>query len=286
MKNKLVSIIIPIYNEEKSILECLQSLKQQAYKPIEIILVDDGSNDKTQKIIRDFKSENAHLGLKVLSQSHKGPGIARNLGSKQSTGVILVFVDADMTFDKNFILDLVRPILTDECIGTFSKNEMVKNANNIWSVAWNINRNCSRNRMLPTDYPDNAPVFRAILKNKFEKVGGFDTTGEYTDDWSLSRKLKTKSRLAKGAIYYHSNPDSLAEVWKQARWIGKNEFVCGNLLRKIKSLLFYCLPFSLTIGTYKTIASASLFFLYFKIVYDFAVWLSVIKSFIGEPKTK
>lgn len=286
MKNPRASIIVPIYNEEKSIENCLNSLILQSYKPLEIVLVDDGSGDHTKKIIGNFKTKNNKLDLKILNQEHKGPGVARNFGARQSTGKILVFVDADMTFEKNFIKDLVQPIIENKCIGTFSKNEMVKNAGNIWSIAWNINRNCPKDRMLPLDYPNQAPVFRAILKSEFEKVGGFDTTGEYTDDWSLSRKLKMMSYAVDGAVYYHSNPDNLNEVWKQARWIGKSEFISGNLLRKIKSIIFYSLPFSIIIGLYKSIKSVNLFFTYFKIIYDFAIWNSVINSFFGEAKTK
>ncbi len=286
MKNRQVSIVIPTYNEEEFIKNCLQSLKQQTYKPLEVILVDDGSKDNTQKIVNDFKAKNKNLNLKILRQDHNGPGIARNLGAKQSKGEILVFVDADMTFEEDFIDDLIKPILKGDSIGTFSKNEMVKNNSNIWSIAWNINRNCPKDRMLPINYPDVAPVFRAILKSEFEKVSGFDSTGEYTDDWSLFRKLKIKSTLASGAVYYHSNPQNQSEVWKQARWIGKGEFISGNFLRKTKSLIFYSLPFSLTIGAYKAITNTKPFFIYFKIIYDLAIWLSTIKAFLGESKYK
>jgi len=58
-KLHLVSVIIPTYNEEKVIDDCLKSLADQSYKPIEIILVDDGSKDKTPKIIGNWKLENA-----------------------------------------------------------------------------------------------------------------------------------------------------------------------------------------------------------------------------------
>lgn len=286
MRELKVTIIIPIYNEEKTIENCLESLILQTYKPIEIILVDDGSNDKTQKIISEFKVKNKNFDLTLLNQKHQGPGVARNLGSQISKGEILVFVDADMTFEKNFIADLIKPILQKKYIGTFSKNELVENANNIWSIAWNIQRNCPKDRMLPNNYPDVAPVFRAILKSEFEKVDGFETTGEYTDDWSLSRKLGIYAGVAKGAVYYHSNPDSFIDCWNQARWIGKSEFITGNLLRKTKSILLYSFPISIIIGIYKTLIKLNLFFIFFKIIYDFAIWKSVIGSFFGETKTK
>lgn len=277
MTKPTVSVVIPVYNEEKVIADCLSSLSRQSYKPLEVILVDDGSTDNTLKKISNFK---------LLRQKHRGPGPARNLGASKARGEILVFVDADMTFSKQFIRDLVTPIVRGEAIGTFSKNEMVSNQNNTWSICWNINRNLPKDRMVSKNYPNQAPVFRAILRREFEKVGGFDATGEYADDWSLSRKLKVKSTLASGATYYHSNPSTLLEVYKQARWIGKNEFICGSLPRQVKSLILYSLPVSILVGIARSILTFNFYFLIFKIVYDLAVWISVFKSFLGESKAK
>ncbi len=277
--NPLVSIIIPVYNEEKVIADCLKSLKEQSWQNLEIIIVDDGSTDKSPQIVKAF-------GATLLGQKHKGPGPARNLGAKRAKGQILVFVDADMTFEKDFIKDLIAPIIEDKTIGTFSKNEIVNNQDNTWSICWNINKNLPKERMIPKNYPDHAPVFRAILKSEFVKVRGFDTNGQYTDDWSLSRKLGRESSLAPGAYYYHSNPSSLAEVWKQARWIGKNEFISGSLLRQTRSLIIYSLPISLLVGIYKSIIRSNAQFIVFKLVYDFGTWVSVIRSFFGERKAR
>jgi len=280
----LVSVIIPTYNEEKVIADCLKSLAKQSYNPLEIIVVDDGSIDKTQEIVSNFKFQVS--SSRALRQNHKGPGPARNLGAKHAKGNVLVFVDADMTFGRDFVRDLVAPVLKGKTIGTFSKNEMNANRNNIWSRCWNINRGWPAERLIPPAYPNTAPVYRAILKSEFDKVGGFDATGEYTDDWSLSRKLGKKSTLAKGAIYYHKNPSSLREVFKQARWIGKNEFISGTLIRKIRSLALYSLPMSLIMGTFKSLLNFNFYFLPFKLTYDLAVWISTLKSFFGEAKSK
>lgn len=278
-KAPLVSIIIPAYNEERVIEGCFKTLSQQSYPNCEIILVDDGSVDGTVNIAGSF-------GVKVISQDHKGPGVARNLGVSKSKGEIVVFVDADMEFDKNFIKNLVSPIIRGETIGTFSKEEFVKNKNNPISVCWNINKNLPRERMIGDNFPNEAPVFRAILKDKFLSVGGFDTDGQYIDDWSLSRKLRIKSTCAPGAVYYHTNPQSLKEVWVQAQWIGKNDFIAGSLARKLRSLILYSLPVSIISGLYKSFTQKFPFFLLFKPFYDLAISVAVIETFFGVKKAK
>ena len=177
-----ISIIIPTYNEEKVLVECLASLDNQACKDFEVIVIDDGSSDKTWEILPDFKFKN--YSLKMLKQDHKGAGAARNLGAKKATGEVLVFVDADMTFDDNFLKNLVKPIMEGKVKGTFSKEEYVENWNNVWARCWNINEGWEAKKRHPKDYPDHQPVFRAILKSEFDSVGGF-TPGGYNDDWSL-----------------------------------------------------------------------------------------------------
>ena len=79
-KNPLLSVIIPTYNEEKDIGECISTLLKQSYKKIEIIIVDDGSSDNTLNLVKKFRQ------VKILIQNHQGPGKARNLGARKSKG--------------------------------------------------------------------------------------------------------------------------------------------------------------------------------------------------------
>lgn len=287
----MVSVIIPVYNEGKTITPCLISLSKQSYKNMEVIVVDDGSTDKTYDVLSELSIFNNQLS--IYKQDHTGPAQARNLGAKLAKGEILVFVDGDMTFDKNFISKLVDPIEKGKAKGTFSKEELLLNKNNIWSLCWNINRFLINNwklnndvykRILPVNYPSQQPVFRAILKKEYDKVGGFNRTG-YTDDWSLSKKLEYQAQLAPGAVHYHINPDNLSEIYKQALWIGGNQIITGNLTRKTYNLLRYSFLVSLFVGLYISFRLKICQFIIFKIVYDLAVFLSILSSFF-TVKTK
>lgn len=93
MEDDLVSIIVPVYNVEKYIKDCLNSIENQTYKNIEVILVDDGTTDKTIEIIRDEFLPDERF--KLISQENMGVSAARNNGISNSNGKYIVFVDSD-----------------------------------------------------------------------------------------------------------------------------------------------------------------------------------------------
>lgn len=102
---KKVSIIVPVYNAEKFIKRCVESILNQTYKNIEIILINDGSNDNSLKIINyyDEKYDNIYS----YTQKNQGPGKTRNRGIDLSTGDYITFIDADDYIEKDYILNLV-----------------------------------------------------------------------------------------------------------------------------------------------------------------------------------
>lgn len=271
-----VSIIIPTYNEEKVIGKCLTSLSKQNYKITEIIVVDDGSKDDTRLKVQKVKEKLDLKNLKLISQKHKGAGSARNLGVKNSRGEVLVFLDADMTFNNNFIKKLIDPILKGEARGTFSKEEYVSNWQKTWAKSWSVNEGWVKRRRHPENYPDEQKVFRAILRKEFERVGGFDETKGYTDDWSLSDRLGYKAVVSPGAVFYHKNPDSLKEVFVQAKWAAKRDYKFG-LIGAFYAMLRSSLPISLITGMYKTVKNKHIPFLLFKIIYDLGVIIGIIE---------
>lgn len=108
MKTPLVSIIVPVYNTEKYIRECLDSLTQQSYSHIEIIAVDDGSTDNSLCLLKELSVKDNRL--KVSSQPNQGVSVARNLALSKATGTYVMFVDADDWIDSSTIEECLQAI--------------------------------------------------------------------------------------------------------------------------------------------------------------------------------
>lgn len=279
-----VSVLIPTYNEVNVIGECLVSLSKQTYKDLEIIVIDDGSSDNSNVKIQKAKLQFKIKNLKLLKQTHKGPGLARNLGAIQANGEVLVFVDADMIFEPDFIEKLIDPILKGKAMGTFSKEEFVANPRNVWSACWGQNEGWEEGRRHPKDYPETQKVFRAILKSELLKVGGFEPIG-YTDDWTLADKLGYGAVNAPGAKFYHKNPETLLEVFKQAVWIGKRKYKMG-WAGIVIALLRASLPVSFVVGIVKSVLFFNPAFFLFKLVYDLGIFTGAFQSLLGGSSAK
>jgi glycosyltransferase involved in cell wall biosynthesis len=277
-------------------------------------VVDDGSTDNTKTIVENLTKEIGNLTL--LTQNHLGPGAARNMAARKATGEILVFVDADMEFDPEFLKLLTAPIKTGNVIGTFSTDEKLLNTNDPWAVCWNLNFSGNKESLTKDDNETQslnvylrlkkyletiesriAPIahnkisdfagsnnhlpFRAISKKAFLSVDGFTTGVGYTDDWTLAEKLKTLPVPVK-ATYYHKNPATLGEIYRQAKWIGRGALMRGNIVRVMHSLLLHNLVTAFIIGIIKSIRFRMPRFLIFKLVYSLGIFVSVLESLFSK----
>lgn len=108
MESILVSIIVPIYNVELYVERCINSIINQTYRNIEIILVNDGSTDKSLEIIKQFEKNDKRI--QILNKENGGQASARNLGIEISNGDYLIFVDSDDYLDLNSIRECVKAV--------------------------------------------------------------------------------------------------------------------------------------------------------------------------------
>ena len=103
---ELITVIIPVYNAEKTLDRCLKSIINQSYGKLEILIINDGSVDKTLDICEAYKKRDSRI--KIFCQKNKGVSAARNLGIKNALGKYLAFVDADDYVEEEMIACLYQ----------------------------------------------------------------------------------------------------------------------------------------------------------------------------------
>ncbi len=120
-----VSIIIPVYNAEKTIEKCLESIINQKYENLEIILVNDGSTDNSKEILEQYKEKDSRIIL--INKENTGVSDTRNIGIEKATGDYIMFVDADDTVEKN-ILKRNLSIIDEKKIDVLKYNYHIVNS--------------------------------------------------------------------------------------------------------------------------------------------------------------
>lgn len=105
MRNPLVSVVVPVYNVEDYISQCIESIISQTYNNLEIIIVIDGSTDRSEEICESYKSKDTRI--KIIRQRNQGLSVARNTGIISSRGELICFVDSDDFIKKEMIEKMV-----------------------------------------------------------------------------------------------------------------------------------------------------------------------------------
>ena len=106
IENQIVSIIVPVYNVQEYIKDCINSIICQTYKELEIILVDDGSSDNSLQICKDMAQKDNRIV--VLSQLNSGVVNARKNGVNRATGKYIMFVDSDDYVNSDYVESMMK----------------------------------------------------------------------------------------------------------------------------------------------------------------------------------
>jgi glycosyltransferase involved in cell wall biosynthesis len=193
----LVSVIVTTKNEERHIADCLESIKQQTYDNIEIIVVDYASKDKTKQIARRFTDKVYSIeGAVDLSKIKNYRGAQLNYGAKKSKGDIIFFPDADMTFDSE---------LVSEAVQLMKKYDAVYVPETICGKGF-----FGKVRDFERSFYNGTCIdaVRFVKRKIFMQVGGFDEKNIMfgPDDWDFTKMVKQKTRhisITTVHIYHH-----------------------------------------------------------------------------------
>ncbi len=261
-----VSVVIAAYNEERHIGGLLESLADQTYPPLEVIVADDGSTDATGAVAEAG-------GAAVLRLAHRGPAVARNEAAAGATGEILVFLDGDMRASPEFIEKLIAPIRSGEAVGSFTREIFLDNVDKPWARAYAALRWSPPDRLLPADFPDRWEAFRAIRREPFIEVGGYDDVG-YGEDLTLAEKVGELALVAPGAVCFHNHPDSIGEIFENGRWVGR-----GAAIRTLPHPWWdHSLPRVLVIGVRQVAQGRTPWVIPGRVIYHAGVWAGLAQS--------
>ena len=218
--NALVSVIIPVYNVEKYLKKCIESITNQTYKNIEIILVNDGSTDNSYRICQEFSEKDTRIVL--LNKQNGGLSDATNYGLKFATGDYVVFVDSDDYVKSNYVESLYRMITKYKVdVVACEYSEVSESGKVLKEVHFNEPQNINKlsgKRFLQYLYEDNY-VANVVAWNKIYKRSLFNSVrfekGRYYEDEFLIVpmfwKVKTIVLLRESLYYYVQREGSITQ---------------------------------------------------------------------------
>ncbi len=131
----LVTTIIPVYNRPSFVKEAIKSVLAQSYQSLQIIVVDDGSTDKTPKVLKRFAQK--YDFVTVIRQKNAGPGVARQRGLEFASGEYVQFLDSDdLLLPQKFTLQVAALKAKREAVAAYGKTELVEIGAELKGVAW------------------------------------------------------------------------------------------------------------------------------------------------------
>jgi glycosyltransferase involved in cell wall biosynthesis len=180
-KGPLVSCIIPVWNCEKYLSDAIDSILGQTYRPIELIVVDDGSTDRTSDVIARYGDK-----LRTVRQANSGPGAARNAGIALAQGPYIAFLDADDLWDKN---KLERQVA---CLQTSSSHDLcVVGIQNFWIDELKAEQDTFVDHQLSQPQIGYTVCTVLVRRTVFDRIGLFDNRLNLRNDREWFVKVRT-----------------------------------------------------------------------------------------------
>lgn len=194
------SIIIPVYNVEKYLKKCLDSVFNQTYKEYEVIVVNDGTKDNSMDIVKDYN-------VKVINQKNQGLSAARNAGVKVATGDYLIFLDSDDYWEKNLLKELSKSLKNNPDLVRFQINEVYEDGRVIpyqEESFTNLSGPDAFKKIVKYHFVENAWCYaiskKYYLENKFEFK-----TGTIHEDFGLIPLIIMKAKRVNSINYLGYN---------------------------------------------------------------------------------
>ncbi|MBI2134865.1 glycosyltransferase [Candidatus Woesearchaeota archaeon] len=273
MKVHFISIVIPAFNAEKTIANCIYSLINQSYQKnkYEIIVVDNGSTDNTLNILKRFENR-----IKILKERKKGAYYARNSGIKSAKGQIVAFTDSDCVAGRKWLFYLNKSFQNKNAkiVGGKTRSLLLNN-----SFQKYCDRFCNTQDI---SFSCKAPYFgagnMAIRKSVLDKVGLFNESLKSGADVDICHRIiKSKKDVCyePRAIINHYYPNSLISFIKKYYKYGKWNKIRNKNVRVMDEIQVHGYTYA------KFFKNHGLFFLFFRLLQDLSYNLG---SYVGSKK--
>ncbi len=200
-KDPLVSVIVPTRNSAGTLEDCLQSIADQTYKKIELMIVDRDSTDDTKKIARKFTKKVFNHGPERSAQ--------RNLGVDKASGEYVAIIDSDMKLSDGVVESCVSAMAKS------AKNEGVIIPEESFGIGfWAQCKKLERSYYIGNDAIEAARFFK---KATYQKLGGFNTDLVSGEDWDLSRRVREIGKIVRidDLIYHNEGKINLYKTLKK-----------------------------------------------------------------------
>lgn len=232
--NPLISVIIPAYNAADTIAAAISSALAQTYRPLEILVVDDGSTDKTSQVADSFGDQ-----IRFLSQANAGPAAARNLGLRESRGELIAFLDADDRWHPDKLALQWQILLQQPSVGLVHTE--VSHFDLQSEVPWRVEvgrrnfvGNCTALLLQENRILNSSVVLR---REYLDQTGFFDERFKGVEDYDLWLRLSGCCEFAyldEPLVWYRHHVGSLSS-YSTAMRAGELEVVQSAIARLRKS---------------------------------------------------
>lgn len=214
IENDLISVIIPVYNVEQYLEECIDSVLAQTYKNIEVILVDDGSTDNSGKLCDDLINKDNRII--VYHKTNGGTATARNLGLDKSKGSLIAFIDSDDIIHPDYLSGLFKTLKKYNsnfsfCFFATFYNEKLPEFKNIVDIPM---REVAFNEFYSYDFYCRGSVsaccklFKRSIFDNYRFIEGKHYEDEYFLNWLYESKIDHISYFAEPLYFYRQRENS------------------------------------------------------------------------------
>lgn len=229
-----ISVIVPVYKTERFLVTCVESILNQTYRNLELILVDDGSPDSSGQICEEYEKKDCRI--KVIHQKNSGVAAARNVGLDVAVGDYITFVDSDDYIQPQMYEKMIKCVEDNhcdfvmcDCMKSYSDGKKVVYSHNIRGGFYNEEQLYKEYYphllIMPSiEYPATISNYVCMFKNMRQKMPRYESGIRYSEDWLFGCQMMLQVHsfyYMKGQAYYIyncSNESSVTHTFIDDKW--------------------------------------------------------------------